>query len=267
MRRLIEIEWLKNRHYRTFWVVIGVYFLVLGFVCSNGKQVLAFLERKGIKYEQFKPTMLPIYDFPDVWQNITYMASFFKIFLAFGIIISITNENSYRTIRQNIIDGLSKKDFIFSKVGFIFLLSLLDSTFLFLLSLLMGFWHSSVTDFRSISQTIFFIPAHFLEVCTYLVFALLVGLLLKKSGLSIVLLLVYTLIIEPILGAILLREHDWVARFLPIKALNNLIPSPFPRYLFQEIQDYVAWDAILIVMAHLVIYIFLCYRLLAKRDL
>jgi ABC-2 type transport system permease protein len=118
-----------------------------------------------------------------------------------------------------------------------------------------------------------FLLAYFLEVVTFLCFALLLGLLLKRAGFAIVLIFMYTLIFEPMLTVNM--EHNtwikdqvsWLAPFFPIRALNNLIHVPFQRYVFMEIQDYVAWKDILIVFGWLSVYVASIYKLLDKRDI
>ena len=108
MIRLFEIEWLKLKNYTVFWILLIMYFLGLILILSSGMFLMQFLKYKGADFNGIDPTILPLYDFPDVWQNMTYIATFFKIILAFIVIISVTNEISYRTMRQNVIDGLSK---------------------------------------------------------------------------------------------------------------------------------------------------------------
>jgi hypothetical protein len=123
MIRLFEIEWLKLKNYKIFWILFGLYFLGLLVVCSGGMFLLEYIKRTGGDFKGIDPTILPLYDFPDVWQNTIYVATFFKLFLAFIVIISICNDINYRTLRQNIIDGLSKKEFLISKFTLIFSLS------------------------------------------------------------------------------------------------------------------------------------------------
>ena len=96
--RLLEIEWLKLKNYKVFWILIIMYFLGLILILSSGMFLMQFLKSKGAEFQGIDPTILPLYDFPDVWQNMTYIATFFKIILAFIVIISVTNEISYRTI-------------------------------------------------------------------------------------------------------------------------------------------------------------------------
>src|SRR5690606_20889818 len=76
--------------------------------------------------EDFIQTGFPIFDFVDIWQNMAWITFLFKYILAFMVIISICQEFSLRTVRQNMIDGLSRKEYIVSKVGLVAVLSLLS---------------------------------------------------------------------------------------------------------------------------------------------
>ena len=272
MIRLFEIEWLKLKNYRVFWVLFVLYFLGLAIICSSGMFLMEFLKSKGAEFKGVDPTIIPLYDFPDVWQNMTYIATFFKLFLAFIIIISVTNEINYRTLRQNIIDGLSKREFLISKLTLIVFLSALATLFLFFMGLIMGMIYSKVIGFKYIFSDLEFLAGYFLEVCTFLSLAFLLSVLIKKSGFVIVLLFMYTLIFEPFV--VINMEHnphipdtmDWIIPYLPIKSLNNLIRVPFPKYVFMQIQDYIAWVDVLIVLGWLFIYNSLILWFLKKRN-
>lgn len=273
MIRLLEIEWLKLKNYKVFWALTIMYFLGLILVLSSGMFLMQFLKYKGAEFEGIDPTIIPLYDFPDVWQNMTYIATFFKIILAFIVIISVTNEIGYRTMRQNVIEGLSKWEFLLSKLSLVFMLSFVATVFLFFEGLITGLIYSTVKDIRLIFSELEFLAGYFLEVFTFLSFALLIGILLKRAGFAIVLIFMYTLIFEPFLTINL--EHNphineslkLISPYLPIRALNNLISVPFQRYVFMEIQDFIAWKDVLIVLGWLIIYQLSIYKLLDKRDI
>lgn len=273
MIRLFEIEWLKLKNYKVFWILIGMYYLGLIVVLSSGMFLMQFLKSKGAEFEGIDPTIIPLYDFPDVWQNMTYIATFFKIILAFIVIISVTNEIGYRTMRQNVIDGLSKWEFLKSKFVLIIVLSLTATLFLFIEGIITGLIYSTVTYPDYIFSDLEFLAAYFLEVVTFLSLALLLGILFKKAGFAIVLIFMYSLIFEPFIT--INMEHNvwinayssWAAPYFPIKALNNLIRVPFQRYVFMEIQDFIAWKDVLVVVVWLTIYQFSIYKLLDKRDI
>ena len=211
------------------------------------------------------PSKIPIYDFPDVWHNLTYIAGFLKFILAIYIIISITNEINYGTLRQNIINGLSRWDFLVSKMILVLLLGLSSTIFILIMGFLLGFLYSSTLEFRAIITYMEFLPGYLLQISTYLTFALFIGLLINKTGLSIALLFLYTLIIEPIITFRI--KTDWIKGLLPVKAMNNVIKFPFKKYALREIQDYIAWQDTLIVIIYALLFISLIYLILKKRDL
>lgn len=269
MPRLLAIEWIKLKHYRPFWILMLLYFIVLALVCSGIMIYFEYLASRGVEFEGLDPSMIPIYDFADIWQNLTYLATFFKIFLGFIVVISITNEYSYKTIRQHIIDGLTRWEFLSSKLLIILAIAVANTLFVFLMGLILGFIYSPVRGVDVIFENAGFLLAYFMDVSAFLVFALLVGMLIKRTGFAIVLLALYSLFIEPIGWLILASNYDQYTfhQYFPIRAINNLIQIPFGKYIFREVQDYVALKDIAIVVLYTGLFIFLSHRMLKTRDI
>jgi ABC-type transport system involved in multi-copper enzyme maturation permease subunit len=266
MKRIIRIELLKIKSYSTFWILTGLYFLILITVYLSGKFFLDFLSKKGESLGNIvDPSRIPIYDFPDVWHNLTYVAGFLKFILAIYIIIAITNEINYGTIRLNIMNGLSRWEFLISKIVLVSILSISSSLFIFATGFVLGFVYSDNREILDIITYMEFIPGYLLQIFAYLIFAFFVGLLIKRTGLAMGLLFLYTLIIEPIITFRI--KTEWIKGLFPLKAINNLIRIPFSKYLFREVQDYIAWDDALIVLIYIIIFISLIYLILRKRDL
>ena len=272
MIRLLQIEWLKVKRHRPFWILVGLYSLCITLICCGGKAFLKFLENKGAEFNGISPYMIPLYDYPDVWQNITFVAGVFKVFLGFIIIISIANESTYRTIRQNIIDGLSKKEFFLSKVMLSLALALASTLLLAVIGILMASIYSSVQGFSYMFDSMNFLLAHFLGVFTFLLFALALVLLIPKAGLVIVGLFMYTIVFEPAFTLFIAEApHHWewlrpLAPYFPITSINNLVHFPFLRYGFMEIQDYVSAYEVGIVLVWLLITAGLGFIILRRKD-
>ena len=266
MIRLLKIDLLKLVNYRTFWILIILYFATMGVITSSGMEFLKWLVSKGADFDEVDILRVPLYHFPDIWQNLTYVSLFFKLVLAVVVIISITNEFNYKTIRQNIIDGMDRKDFIISKVLTIFLLSLASTVFVFLIGLITGSIYSPATEMRFMFTTITFIPAYFLDTFSYLLMVMLFSMVIKRAGLAIGLTLLYPAI-EYALGANLPDSMPWINDYLPLHAINNLINVPFQRYVFMEIQDYVAIGSVAIVLVYCILFVYLSYLTLVKKDL
>jgi hypothetical protein len=274
MIRAFQLEWLKIRHYKVFWILLGMYLIALLVIASFGTFFLEYLKNQGADFDGIDPTILPIYDFPDIWQNTTYLGSFLKVFLAFIVIISVNNDVTYNTMRQNIIDGISKWEFLLSKLLLIFFLGLVSSLFLFLAGLVNGSIYSHVMGLEYIFDELEFFLAYFFDIVVYCSLAFLLVLLIRKSGFVIIALALYTLMFEPILTTFLTyssvtRDGVWpeIAQYFPIKGLNDMIPVPYPKYIFREIVDNVPWKPVLISIGWFAIYLSSIMFILKKRDL
>jgi len=269
MLKLLKIDFIKNYNYRSFWVLTGLYFVLMGIVAASGMEFLKWLKSLGADFEEFDPMRIPLYHFPDIWQNLLYMGTYFKFILAIVIIISITNEFSYKTIKQNIIDGMSRMDFLKSKVATIFVLSASATIFITLIILITGLIYSD-PDTKNLSDIFTdteFILAFFLNLFGYLLFALLVGMIVRRSGLSIGLLFLYSVMIENIIIFNLPSSLDAISDFFPMSSLGSLIDIPYKKYIFMEIRDYLAFSAFFTVLAYISLYFYLNFRLLRGRDL
>lgn len=266
MRRLIQIEWIKIRSNATFWVLVSLHVAIILLIVLSGRVFLKNLDINGNSLKSLvDQTHIPLYQFPDIWHNLTYVAGYLKFILAIYMIISITNEFAFDTLRQNIMNGLKRSDFIATKLILAGMLALGSTVFIFLTGLVTGLASTPDAGITDMLKYAVFVPAYFLQVSAYLVFALLVGLLIRRTGLAMGLLFLYTLIIEPLIA--LRIGSDLAKGFLPLKAIGNLIHMPFGKYLLREIQDHVTIRETLLVMGYMVLFLFLIHLLLRKRDL
>lgn len=274
MIRAFQLEWLKLRNYKVFWILLGMYLLALVIITSFGGFFLEWLKTQGADFNGIDPTILPIYDFPDIWQNTTYLASFIKVILGFIVIISVNNDLSYLTLRQNVIDGISKREFIISKLMLILFLAVISILFLFTAGLINGAIYSHVNGAAFIFDELEFIAAYGYEIIVFCSLAFLLTILIKKTGFVIIVLCLYTLMFEPIASGILeynsyFQGTFWseLVHYFPIKTLHNLIPIPYPKYIFREIVDDVPLSAVTISTGWLAFYLGSIYYLLSRRDL
>ena len=274
MIRALKLEWLKVKNYRVFWILMVMYLAALLIIASTGGLFLEWLKYQGADFNGIDPTILPIFDFPDIWQNITYLSTFVKIFLAFIVIISVNNDQNYNISRQNIIDGFSKNEYIASKMMMIIIMALISTLFVILAGLINGTIYSHVWSFAVIFDEIEFLAVYFYEIIVFCTLAFLLSLIIKKAGFVIVALLLYTMMFEPIAVAIFENAPYFrdgimpeLAQYFPIKSINNLIKVPFGRYIFMEIEDNVSIKAIAITFGWLIFYFSTIVYILYKRDL
>jgi len=270
MMRLLKIELHKIRSNRSFKVLATLYLIALVVTSMGVMPFLQWLKRKFAEFnaDQIDPTMLPFYEFPDIWQNLTYVAIHFKILLALSLIYSITNEYTYRTIRQNVIDGLSKHEFIWSKIIMAGFLSLVSALTLLVLGLFTGLIYSTEISFSIIFEDMYFLVGFFLQLFAFLLFTLFIATLIRKPMMTMGLMFLWMVMVEN--GVFIwaqVREQEWVLSLLPIKTINNLIQLPFKKYAFMEIQDFIAWQDLGLLLLYGALFYIATVRLVAKRDL
>ncbi|GHE61984.1 MULTISPECIES: ABC transporter permease [Roseivirga] len=270
MIRLLKIELKKVWPSRAFRLLSIMYMVAMVIIAMG---VMPFLRWMKSKFEDFDldgidPTIIPFYEFPDIWQNLTSVAIWFKLLLGFSLVFSITNEFSYRTIRQNVIDGLSKHEFILSKIIMAGFLAAASTVTLFVLGLITGLMYSTEISFMLIFEDSFFLLAFFIQLFSFLLFTLLIGVLIKKSIIAMGLLVFWILAVEN--GFYIysqVKKIEWIEYLLPIKSINALIHNPFPKYVFMEIQDWVALPELLLVLGYGGLFYWATIRLVVKRDL
>jgi ABC-2 type transport system permease protein len=267
MLHLLQIDLKKLTSYRTFWIVCGLYFLTIGFSTASGMEFLKWLANTFDKFgSELNINRIPLYHFPDVWLNLVWWSGFFKVLLGIMTVISITNEYTYRTIRQNIIDGLSRWEFLLSKILTNVLLSFASVILVFLIALVTGFIYTPEINLKYVFTDLEFYPAYFLEIFTFLSFALMLGIFIQRSGLTIILLLL-SYMLEAIVKANIDDYFPWLVRFFPMESISALVPLPFYRYAFQEIQDYVDPVSVAIALGWGILFNYFSFLKLKRSDL
>ncbi|MCD4665393.1 MAG: hypothetical protein K8R68_08980 [Bacteroidales bacterium] len=272
MIRLLKIELRKLVSYRAFWFMIIFYLLLLAFMIFGIPGLIDYIALKTgeTKFRLFKAI---VFNFPDIWQNIAYVAGaryFIKIVLGIIVIIIITSEFNFLTIRSNIISGLDRKDFLIGKIELLVLLALLSTFVLFLSGLYLGFIQSSSKEIGDIFGKLQYLAGYFIELISYLLFCSFLGILFKKTGIAFIVHMVY-FIIEPILDY---KLNDSITPYLPLNAINNIIQTPntslikikSPGFNF-DFQEVISITDVSICLGYAALFIYLSYLILKKRDL
>ena len=222
MNALLFIEWLKIKRYRTFWVLAGLFIVLLplwNYEVANGFIKMGGNGNNGLNL------LSTAYSFPQVWGNLGFWASFFIWFLAILIIIMTTNEYAFRTNRQNVIDGWTKMQFYHAKLIMVVMFSVVATVYLFIVGAIFGGMSAGSLRFVfwDFEQVVYF----FILSLDYLGFALLLSIWIRKSGMAIGLFLLYAMIIENILKGILNHYSDKpYGNLLPLQASDELLPFP-----------------------------------------
>ena len=278
MKRLLAIELQKIWKNRASRVLTISYFVILSFI--------ALIASINIKIGSFQLHFaeMGIFNFPFIWHFNTYIAAILKFFLAIVIVSMMANEYSYGTLKQNLIDGMSKKEFVLSKFLTVVLFSFVSTFFVFVMSLILGYSFSSYTELSIVFSDMDYLLAYFVKLVGFFSFCLFLGVLVKRSAFAIGFLFVWN-IIEGIANGILTfkvfpksNNAEQITQFFPLESMSNLIVEPITRLsVIKNIQtavgdtnvkDYsVHFSSILIVLVWTTLFIFLSYKIIKKRDL
>lgn len=278
MKRLLAIELQKIWKNRASRILTISYFVILSFI--------AMIASIKFNIGNFKIHFaeMGIFNFPFIWHFNTYIAASLKFFLAIVIVSMMANEYSYGTLKQNLIDGMSKKEFVLSKFLTVVLFAFISTIFVFVMSLLLGLSFSSYTELGIIFSDLQYLLAYFIKLVGFFSFCLFIGVLIKRSAFAIGFLFVWFLIEKTSYGFMKFELFnrdpgvDQVYAFMPLESLSNLIVEPFTRLsTIRSIQtavgensdkDYsVHFSSILIVLVWTAIFVYSSYKIIKKRDL
>tara|TARA_R100001369_G_scaffold88844_1_gene125878 strand:+ start:3991 stop:4827 length:837 start_codon:yes stop_codon:yes gene_type:complete len=278
MLRLLNIELQKLRYNRSAKVISIVYFILITFIA-----LIASIEFP-LGSVNFRVADQGIFNFPFIWHFNTYIAAILKIFLAIVIVSMMSNEYSYRTLKQNLIDGLSKKEFVLSKFITVIGFALISTLFVFIVSMILGLSFSDYTEMGIIFSDMEYLIAYFIKLVGFFAFCLFLGILVKRSAFAIGFLVVWW-IVESIVYGLLKWQFfkgtniaENITQFFPLEAMSNLIKEPMSRLgavqsaATQLGENFTkSYDVTLLNVAIVLVWTFLfvywSYAILKKRDL
>lgn len=278
MNRLLSIELQKIWKNRASKILTITYFVLLTFIALFA----------AIKFDigPFKLHLAEegIFNFPYIWHFNTYFAALLKIFLAVVIVSMMANEYSYGTLKQNLIDGMSKKEFIQSKFTTVVVFAGISTLFIFVVSLILGLIYSSFTEVSIIFSDLEYLLAYFIKLVGFFSFCLFLGILIKRSAFALGFLLFWNIIEGIIIGILNFKvfpddDNDrMITQFLPLESMSNLLVEPITRLkIVKSIGDQVGIEnlkdygvhplGIAIVVVWTGIFIYLSYKIIKSRDL
>jgi len=268
MLKLLKLEYSKFKK-NTVIVVLASFFILFFpltlFVLSELPEIPILMPNPKI-----------IYRFSTIWEYFGYVGNWMVyFFLGVMIIYMITLEVRYKTLRQSIIIGLSRKEFFMSKLLLVFVLSTFATVYYSLICLIVGWINTSNPDIALAFSNEWAIPRFFLMSMSYMTFAMMISYLLRNAALSIFIYLAYALIIESLLrlGVLQLKE-TWFVNWFPMNAAEDLMPLPvlkitqgieINKYDFDVLLSY--GTASIITIVYLVIFIALSYYNFMKKDI
>jgi len=278
--RLLGIELYKIWHNKTSRVLMFGYFLLIFSI--------AILSTINVEFGPIKFNLAEqgIFNFPYIWHFNTFIIALLKIFFAIVIVGMIGNEYSYKTIKQNLIDGMSKGEFLKSKVYTIAAFVGISTLLVFIISLILGGIYSDYNEFQIIFSELEYLLAYAVKLFGFFSFCLFLAILIKRSAFALGFLALWQVFEGIVYGLLRWRLSDLipqlsaeqVIKFFPLRSIGNLITEPFTRLsAIQNIADQlgegftkdygVSFLNITVVLVWSALFIWGSYSLLKGRDL
>jgi len=214
MKKLFQLEKIKTLSYTAFKTLMIIHFLLFFLVVLVVSRIHFSIPGFSVK---------GLYQFPNIWEFFPWVASWFNLFLAIVVILLVGNEFSFRTFRQNVVNGLSRNDLITGKLIMIVTIAIYTFLMVLLAILLFGMIFSDGITKDVIFEKSYLILIYFIQAIGYMTIGMLIALVFRNNALSIIMFLLYFAIIEPVVRLMFKAE---ARRFFPAKIISNLTPTP-----------------------------------------
>lgn len=267
MKQIITIEFIKLRKLKSLQVIFLIYALITPVaIYAISTFITNFMG-------PFLPKNWSAFQFPDVWAVATYSASYFNVMMGILAVIIISNEYTYKTLRQHVIDGLSIKKAIFGKFLVLLTFSLIITLFTFLTGLIFGLVNT--TSEASLFTGLGSVGLFFIQTMCYFSFAFFIAVLVKKTAVSITI-FILSFITETIIGiSISYGGFQTLYAYLPLNAFSKLTPFPILKEMIAAGQQRSGNTSVIldtpvnvaVCLTYMLIFFLIAFFALKRRDL
>jgi len=269
MKDLLILEWKKFCNNAVFRALGLIYLLIAPFVILAGKDAFRDMPPPF-------PSSTLFYEFPTVWDYQGYIGNWLVPFcLGFLAIYIVTSEVSNRTMRQNIIIGMTRKEFFYSKLFTVISLAIVATAVYTISTVVIGMINTDGYDLELIMDNNWAVIRYFLLCMGYMSFALMLVFLIRRGTLSLLFYFLYVMMLEPLFMLVHVYYFKNSSRnYWPMNSIEDLMPFPLFR-----LPDYFVnkeWDFNLLLpyshamgmtFLYISIFLFIAYRSFLKRDI
>lgn len=225
MLKILRTEWLKIRNYWAFWLV-----MLMTAAAYPGINYMFWHEYQDLVKRKDSGQVIKLllgnpFELPETFHTTAFFSSIFVFIPAIVVIMLITNEYTYKTNRQNIIDGWSRNKFLLGKFFNVLIISLLVSVLFTIISVIIGqvATTKAVPDPWSQSKYIWLFA---LQTFSQLSLAFMVGFLIKRSFIALGTFVFYYIMLEnAAIGFAKVKKLSY-GSYLPLEISDKMIPPP-----------------------------------------
>ena len=269
--KILYTEWLKIKSYWAFWLVMlctGLSYPGVNYLFWHEYKNL--LTNKNTTGQVLKMLLGNPFEFPETFHTAAFFSSVFVFIPALVVIMLITNEYTYKTSRQNIIDGWSREKFLLGKFFDVVIITFTVTVIFAIVATVIGNIATTKEVVAPWSKA-HYILLFALQTFSQLSFAFMVGFIVRRSFIALGVFMFYFVIIENAVNG-LSRQYKWaIGKYMPIEISDRIIPPPAFMRRFDEagykaslasVDTYIIYTILLTVGIWL-----LCYFLNKIRDL
>ena len=273
VKQLLQLEYAKWRNNSVITILALLYFIMLPSIMFLAKEIKDLPDPMN--------STQTFFIFPTVWDWLGYAGSWLSFFcLGLIGIFMVVNEVSYKTFRQNIITGMTKKDYFLGKLYAAVAVALAGTFYYAFIVIVTGIIHTKNPSIGYIFDNSWAMSRYFLMTIGYMSLGMFIAFWVRKSGVSVLLYLIYVLMLEPAFKwgvhfKLLDLNHPSV-NFYPGNVFEDLTPLPLMRLpdVFMNMKDEIHFNvlldyqtAIIATVIWIVVLISLSYRGLLRRDM
>ena len=268
MKDLLLLEWKKFKSNAVFRVLGLIYILIAPFIILAGKDAFKDMPPP-------MPSSKIFYEFPTVWDYQGYIGNWLVPFcLGFLAIYIITSEVSNRTMRQNILTGMTKREFFTSKLLSVIVMAIIATGLYAISTILIGIIFTDGYDVELIFDNNWAILRFFLLSLGYMSFALMLGFVIRRGTLTLLFYFLYVMMLEPILMVIHVYFLKNSSRnYWPMNSFEDLMPFPLfklPDYYINKEWDFnillTNGQAMLASSIYIILFITIAYKSFLRKD-
>ncbi|MBK9256898.1 MAG: ABC transporter permease subunit [Saprospiraceae bacterium] len=269
IKYLFLLEWKKFRSNTVMIVLAGIHIVLSPFILLSVRNVFKDLPPP-------LPSSKVFYEFPTVWDYQGYAGTWFVSFcLGFMIIYMITSEVGNKTMRQNIITGMTRKSYFVSKLLSMLLIAVFATIIYTISTILIGIFNTEGIDIELIFDNNFAIARYFLTCLGYMSFAFLLAMIIRKGTLTILTYFLYMMMLEGVFRMVYgyFFKHRSM-NFWPMNSIEDLMP--FPLYRLPDYYINKEWDFKLLLsygeatgmtIFYIILFLGLAWNSFRKKDI
>ncbi len=269
MIRLLKLEYSKWKNNSVIGILVFLYVIMM--------PTLIFLGKQFDNLPNGMPSNDVFFEFPTMWGWLGYAASW-PVFFCLGLIavFIVVNEVSYKTMRQNVMTGLTRKEFFVAKVLSVIVISILATLLFTVVGLVIGFVHTQGASLSDAFDNSWSIGRFFLLCMGYMSFGLFCGFVLRRSGVAVLFYLIYIIVLESILKWLIHFQllNNSSVNFYPANSFEDLMPLPLFHFADAIPKKEMSFDFLLTyteasisTIVWIIVFLGLSYWSMTRRDI